>query len=305
MPGPLQYPMSLETQGKAFWSANQPGFRFASGEPGDPAFYREVEEHRYSLEPHIPEIARFESWRDTDVLEVGCGIATDGARFARSGARYVGLDRSTDALELARRRFDLEGLEGRFESGPATELPFPEGTFDLVYSHGVLHHIEGTEAAVAEIRRVLRPGGRILVMLYHRDSVNYRLTILIVRRALAALLLIPGADLAIALATGEDRRVLQAHRELLAEHGLRYLTDRELFLSNNTDGPENPLSKVYSRAEARALLSGFDDVRTAARFLNLRIVPGGARLSATAIGSALGRRAGWHLYATGTKPPSS
>ena len=285
----------------AFWSRNQPGFRFTSAEPGTPEFFREVEEHRYSLEPHIPEVVDFARWRDRDVLEAGCGIATDGARFARAGARYTGLDESEAALELARRRFELEGLGGKFINGSVLELPFADESFDLVYSHGVIHHFHETERAVAEFHRVLRPSGISLVMLYHRDSINYRVTIMAVRRLLAATLLVPGAPSLVARVTGEDETVLDGHRELLRRHGLTYLTDSDLFLSNNTDGPGNPLSKVYSSQEAAQLFSAFSSVRTTVRNLNLRIYPGGRRLARTALGQRLERRVGWHLYVEATK----
>jgi 2-polyprenyl-3-methyl-5-hydroxy-6-metoxy-1,4-benzoquinol methylase len=62
-----------------------------------------------ALEPHIPETARFDVWRGADVLEVGCGMATDGSRFARADARYTGVDQADRAIELARRRFALDG----------------------------------------------------------------------------------------------------------------------------------------------------------------------------------------------------
>ena len=165
----------------------------------------------------------------------------------------------------------------------------------------MIHHTAQNGAAVDEFHRVLRPGGTALVMLYHRDSFNHHVTIMGVRRAMAALLFVPGAADAVARATGEDPAVLEGHRELLREHGMGYLTDRRLFLSNNTDGPGNPLSKVYSRDEARQLFGRFDDVQTAVRFLNLRAYPGGDRLAGTRAAQALGRRAGWHLYVNATK----
>jgi len=288
---------------EAFWTGYQPGFRFTDAEPGTPEFFRAVEQHRYALEPHIPEVVQFERWAGRDVLEAGCGIATDGARFARAGARYTGLDGSPTALALARRRFELAGLEARFEQGSVAALPFPDESFHLVFSHGVIHHTHDTERAVAEFHRVLRPGGTALVMLYHRSSLNHHVTIMVVRRALAALLLVPGAAGLVARLTGEDAAVLEGHRELLREHGLSYLADRQLFLSNNTDGPGNPLSKVYSRAEARELFARFDRVQTAVRFLNLRVFPAGDRLAATRGARALERRIGWHLYVAATKAP--
>src|SRR5262245_37512149 len=178
--------LANRVQTSDFWSRSQPGFRFSSDEPGTPRFFAEVERHRYALEPHIPEVVQFERWANRDVLEVGCGIGTDGARFAGSGATYTGVDQSEPAIGLARRHFDLEGLAGSFQSCSATRLPFDDDSFDLVYSHGVIHHIDGTEAAVREFHRVLRTGGTALVMVYHRDSFNYRVNIMMIRRMLAA-----------------------------------------------------------------------------------------------------------------------
>jgi ubiquinone/menaquinone biosynthesis C-methylase UbiE len=286
---------------EVFWTRNQPGFRFARARPGTPEFFAEVERHRYEAEPHIPEVVRFEGWTRRDVLEVGCGIATDGLLFARAGARYTGTDLTAEALALARRRFELEGLDASFVRASAERLPFPQGSFDLVYSHGVLHHLPNTEAAVGELHRVLRPGGTALVMLYHRRSLNYMVTIMVVRRALAASLLLPAAPRVIAQLTGEQAALLEQHRSLLRTHGARYLTDSRLFLSHNTDGPGNPLSKVYSRDQARTLFRSFAEVRTQVRFLNLRLYPGVRRMERSRLGRALGSVVGWHLYVEARK----
>jgi ubiquinone/menaquinone biosynthesis C-methylase UbiE len=286
---------------RSFWTKYQPGFRFTDAPVGSGEFFEAVERHRYALEPHIPQVVRFPAWRGRDVLEAGCGIATDGAQFARAGSRYTGLDFSPTALDLARRRFELEGLQGAFVRGSVTDLPFPDASFDLVYSNGVIHHVPETARAVREFHRVLRPGGRALVMVYHRDSFNYRFTILVLRRSLAGLLGLPGAATAVARATGEHPEVLEGHRALLAEHGARYLRDRELFLSHNTDGPGNPLSKVYSRSDVRRLFGDFTRVETAVRFLNLRIYPGGDRVARSSVARRLERRWGWHLYASATR----
>lgn len=284
-----------------FWSSHQPGSKFAEAIPGTPEFFAEVEEQRYALEPHIFEMARFDEWAGKDVLDVGCGIATDGVQFARAGARYVGIDASPVAVELARRRLELENLEGSIIQGKATELPFQADTFDLVWSHGVIHHIEATDVAVEEFHRVLRPGGIAVVMLYHHRSFNYVVTIMCVRRMLAALLLFSRGTAVASRMTGEDRAVLEAHRRLLRAHGLRYLTDRQLFLSNNTDGPGNPLSKVYTRDEAKDLFERFAQVKTHVRYLNTRLYPGGKRFARSQIGRALSKRVGWHLYVRALK----
>jgi hypothetical protein len=113
--------------------------------------------------------------------------------------------------------------------------------------------------------------------------------------------MIPAADRPMARVTGEPLDVLRGHRELLARHGRRYLTDPELFLSNNTDGPGNPLSKVYSAESMRRGFADFAQVRTEVRFLNLRAYPFGERLERLPAARRLGRTAGWHLWITATK----
>jgi ubiquinone/menaquinone biosynthesis C-methylase UbiE len=284
-----------------FWTEYQPGFRFSKHTPGSPEFFAEVERHRYQLESHIPEMVKFQRWAGHDVLEVGCGIATDGIQFVRRGARYTGVDASSTALELARRRFAAENLSANLQRASATELPFSDECFDLVYSHGVIHHIDATKRAVQEFHRILRPGGAALVMVYHRNSLNYYFNIMLVRRLLAMPLLVPGMPRMVSRATGEDLRIVEGHRNLLRKHGWRYLTDRDLFLSNNTDGPGNPLSKVYTRKEAAALFARFDRVATQVRHLNLRLLPRGDRVARSVVGQLLADRFGWHLYVTAFK----
>jgi SAM-dependent methyltransferase len=290
-------PCSAEER-RTFWTDHQPGFRFTDAEIGTPEFFRAVERHRYALEAHIPEVVQFSAWAGKDVLEAGCGIATDGLQFARAGARYTGIDFSSTAVDLARHRFELEDAEGSFVRGSHHTLPFPDASFDLVYSHGVIHHVPETERVVSEFHRILRPGGRALVMVYHRDSFNYWFTIMVLRRALAGLLVLPGGVSLISKLTGEPPDVLAGHRRLLSEHGLDYLRDRQVFLSHNTDGPGNPLSKVYTRDDVRRLFGEFAEVDTAARYLNLRIYPGGDQFAQSPLARRLERRWGWHLYAS-------
>ncbi len=141
----------------------------------------------------------------------------------------------------------------------------------------------------------------MIVMVYHRNSFNYRFTIMVLRRALALLLVVPGAAQLVGRLTGEQPEVLLGHRELLREHGLSYLGDRQLFLNNNTDGPGNPLSKAYSRAEMRRLFAPFDEVGIAVRFLHLRSYPRGQALAQTGLAQRLGLRWGWHLWVDARK----
>jgi len=287
---------------REFWSDYQPGFRFAGSPVGSRAFFDEVTAYRNAVEPHIGGVVDFGRWAGASVLEAGCGIGTDGVRFAVAGADYTGLDFSPTALSLAQHRFDMEGLPGRFVSGSVSLLPLRADQFDLVFSHGVIHHVEDTKAAVRELARVLKPGGTALIMLYHRQSLNYHVSIMVLRRALASVLLVPGTERLVSKVTGEPEAVVAGHKELLARHGLGYLRDRALFLNHNTDGPGNPLAKVYSRAEAEALVSPeLRPVRTEVRYLNVRLYPGGPRFAATPTGRRLERRIGWHLYVEARK----
>jgi SAM-dependent methyltransferase len=286
---------------REFWTAYQPGFRASAAPVGSPTFFADVEAHRYALEPDIAELVQFEHWGEKDVLEAGCGIATDGVRFVRAGARYVGTDFSPTALGLAARRLEREPGTAELVQASITDLPFADASFDLVYSNGVIHHLPATAAAVAEFHRVLRPGGTAIVMVYHRRSFNFLVSIMTVRRLCASLLLVPGAAQGISRLTGEAPAVLAEHRELLRAHGLRYLADPALFLSQNTDGPGNPLSKVYSAATMRRAFAQFAGIETHVRFLNLRAYPAGERLERLAVVRALGRRFGWHLWIRATK----
>src|SRR6185369_15197027 len=117
---------------------------FADAPLGSRRFYELVEEHRYKKEWHIPEAGEFAQSKNLSVLEIGCGLGTDGAQFAKAGANYTGIDLTDTAVDLARRRFELFDLPGTFRVADAEKLDFPDNSFDIVYSHGVLHHTPDT-----------------------------------------------------------------------------------------------------------------------------------------------------------------
>jgi methionine biosynthesis protein MetW len=95
----------------------------------------------------------------TACLDVGCGDGgTSGTWLAGHSASYIGVDISSSAIEAARAR----GLDARLITD-ASELPFEEASFDLVTCTEVLEHLFEPQAAVKEMVRVLRPGGRLLV----------------------------------------------------------------------------------------------------------------------------------------------
>jgi SAM-dependent methyltransferase len=286
---------NLKERVRAFWQANPCGVKFADAEPGSRLFFERVEEHRYRTEWHIPQAADFQGARGLRVLEIGCGLGTDGAQFAGAGADYTGVDLTEAAVSLARRRFELFNLRGNFLRADAENLDFADASFDLVYSHGVLHHTPDTERAVREIHRVLKPGGRAVVMLYHRDSYNYRVNIKMLRRLGANLLKREsGIKLAHRL-TGEPLDNLREHARRLRAERESYLKADE-FLNQNTDGVGNPLARVYSRAEARGLFRDFAEADVRTYFLHKRWMPVVGRLLPRTLEARLASRWGWHLW---------
>jgi SAM-dependent methyltransferase len=291
---------NLKERVRAFWQEHPCGTKFADAEPGSPRFYELVEEHRYSKEWHIPAAADFSSSAGLKVLEIGCGLGTDGAQFAKAGADYTGVDLTEAAVELARKRFEISNLPGKFQTADAENLEFANESFDLVYSHGVLHHTPDTARAVREIHRVLRPGGRAVVMLYHRDSYNYRVNISVLRRAGARLLKSESGIRFVNRITGEPLESLREHARLLQNGEEKYLKPDE-FLSQNTDGAGNPLARVYSTKEARDLFKDFSDLEFRIYFLNKRWLPVIGSLLPRSVEATLASRWGWHLWIYATK----
>jgi ubiquinone/menaquinone biosynthesis C-methylase UbiE len=247
----------------------------------------------------VPEVARFDSFRGKDVLEVGCGIATDGLEFARSGARYVGVDLTPQAIELAKERFSLFGTPGRFEVANAEEaLPFPDCSFDHVYSFGVIHHSPAPEKIVQQIHRVLRRGGTFTVMLYNKSSINYYVEIMFLRKAFRWFLLPGFMPRLIAATAGFDRWKLEGHRRILK--GKRNLSKEE-WISMNTDGPFCPLARVYSREDAARLFRDFRNVNQEVWEFNVDHWSFVGKTIPKFLALWLGRRWGWHRMIYGEK----
>lgn len=102
-----------------------------------------------------------------EVLEVGCGTGLILSRIARVARRAVGVDLSARMLETARAR----GLD--VQRADARALPFPDASFDVAYSFKVLAHIQQLGAALAEMTRITRPGGRLFFEFYNRHSLRF------------------------------------------------------------------------------------------------------------------------------------
>ena len=279
-----------ETQVQEFWNSHPCGDHIVGGLHGEHAddherFFAAYDAWRYDQEGHIPACLDRFDFRERRVLEIGLGQGAESEQLIRRGAKWSGLDLTSESVERVRARLELRQLPYvDLRQGSALQIPWPDDSFDIVFSHGVLHHIPDIHTAQAEIRRVLKPGGRLIAMVYARNSLNYQLSIRVLRRAL----------LAAAYPLRRTRLVAKAP-EMLREHianaeqvGLRNYLQIDNFTHRSTDGPLNPLARVYSPREVEADFPDFALVEHFTRYMHapplpVHGLPGGTLL-------------GWHLW---------
>jgi ubiquinone/menaquinone biosynthesis C-methylase UbiE len=266
---PIETGDSYKDQVQRQWNHNPVGSQHArESQPHTLDWFLEVEKHRYgAYAPWMPSVMEFSQHAGQDVLEIGGGIGTDLAQFAAHGAKVTDVDLAAGHLRLAEENFRLRGLGGRFIHQDAESLPFPDESFDLVYSNGVLHHTPNTRAVVSEIRRVLRPGGRVIVMLYAENSLHYW-------RKMVWL--------------------FGVKQGLLDQVSMGEIMSRTVERSANE---ARPLVKVYTKARARALFDNFTAIEVLRRQLQREELPD---LLKPAV-SFLEPRVGWNLIVKAAK----
>ncbi len=173
MPPPLPASEPLNDQVRSFWEQEPcgTGSDISGGlAPLTREWFERIEEHRYRVEPFIHSAAQFTRHHGKRILEVGVGAGTDHLQWARAGCICHGVDLTDAAIETTRARMKLYGFQSSLQRLDAERLPHPDASFDLVYSWGVIHHSKDTAGIVAEIARVLKPGGRFIGMVYGRHS---------------------------------------------------------------------------------------------------------------------------------------
>ncbi|MGH3990856.1 MAG: class I SAM-dependent methyltransferase, partial [Pseudonocardiaceae bacterium] len=234
---------------------------------------------------HIPACLDRIEWRDRKVLEIGLGQGAESEQIIRRGGRWSGLDLTSESVDRVRARLTIRSLPfDELQRGSALDIPYPDATFDIVFSHGVLHHIPRIRSAQAEIYRVLRPEGTLVAMLYSRASLNYQLSIRVIRRA----------ALAVAYPLRRSRwlrnasPILRQHLDNAEREGLRRYLALDNFTHRNTDGPLNPYARVYSPREVAEDFPDFQIVAAYTRYMHapplpVRWFPAEHRL-------------GWHLW---------
>ena len=253
------------------WNNNPVGSHYAkTTEPHTLEWFQEVEAHRYGVyAPWMPELMEFDRHAGHEVLEIGGGIGTDLSQFARHGAHVTDLDLSAGHLALAQENFQRRGLQGRFVHHDAESLPFADATFDLVYSNGVLHHTPNTRHVVQEIRRVLKPGGAALIMMYAEHSIHY---------------------------WRELVTKLGLERDLLKNHSMGEIMSRYVEISQND---ARPLVKVYTAARLKQLFDGFESRTVYKRQLMASEVPAACAWLPLDL---LSRLMGWNVIIKARKP---
>jgi len=265
-----------------FWDAHPCGDHLVGSLKADyEAFFERYDKFRYSLEGHI--LRRFDAidFKGKRVLEIGLGQGADSEQIIRRGAIWSGLDLTPESVQRVSTRLRLRGLPyERLECGSALAIPFEDKSFDMVFSHGVLHHIPDVKAAQREIARVLKPDGRLVAMLYARRSLNYLVAISIVRRMAIVGLYGVGAH---------PGGIVGEHLANARREGLWRYLKMSNFIHRNTDGPENPYAKVYDLAAVRSDFPDFVIERSYQDFMHAPPLP-------VAPLKPLAGMLGWHLW---------
>jgi glycosyltransferase involved in cell wall biosynthesis/ubiquinone/menaquinone biosynthesis C-methylase UbiE len=234
-------------------------------------WFLEAERYRYeTYAPWMRQTMEFDRHKGAKLLEIGGGMGTDLAQFAAHGAHVTDADLSAGHLRLARENFMVRGLSGEFLQQDAESLMFEANLFDVVYSNGVLHHTPNTRLVVREIFRVLKPGGRVIAMVYAEDSLQYWRNLM----------------WNIGLREGQLRKYSMAE-----------IMSRAVERSDNAAA--HPLVKTYTRAGLRQLFEGFVDVEILQRQLEAAAVP---RVLARVPRRYLERIMGWNLVIKARKP---
>lgn len=154
----------------AYWNEHIHDLVIARHPVGTREFFEELESYRFEKLHYLPRVVDFSAYKGKLLLEVGCGLGIDLARFAKHGAIVTGIDLAETSIHLAKKNFELQGLRAGFLVMNGEHLQFSDGQFDVVYAHGVLQYTSDTEQMIREIYRVLRPGGEAILMVYNRYS---------------------------------------------------------------------------------------------------------------------------------------
>lgn len=157
---------------KNYWNQRPCNINHSKKELGTKEYFEEVEKRKYTVEPHIPDFAKFDFWKGKKVLEIGSGIGTDSINFAKSGANITCVELSDKSLEICKKRFEVYNLKANFYNCDAEHLSeiVPVEEYDLIYSFGVIHHTPKPEKVIQEIKKYMGSKTEVRIMLYSKYS---------------------------------------------------------------------------------------------------------------------------------------
>ena len=228
--------LEYKEQTKVNWSEAPCGTNYTEEKTLSRKYFEEIEKHRYHTHPWIKESIDGFKINGKDVLEIGFGAGTDHLNLARRGGKMHGIDLTIRHHEITHKRLSLYGFKSNLIIGDTERLPYENETFDFVYSFGVVHHTPDTKKAVAEVYRVLKPGGRCWLSVYHKDSIFFWWSIFGVEYLLKK---------------GWRKRSLQQQLSLIEYPNIN----------------ENMVIKLYKRKEFEMMFHNFNDVKTHIRHL--------------------------------------
>lgn len=188
--GPVATPASSGEQSEwqrrnqSWWEANPMRYDWRhpiSAPEFSREFFAEIDRRHFSDAAHytrprqqpFDELIPFDRLPEWDVLEIGVGNGSHAQLLAPNCRSYTGIDLTDYAVRSTQRRFKIFGIKGVLAQMDAEELKFADASFDFIWTWGVIHHSSNTEQVLREIRRVLRPGGRSVIMVYHRSFFYY------------------------------------------------------------------------------------------------------------------------------------
>ena len=244
-----------------------------SGDKETLAYFLDVESYRYDrYATWMKPFFNFSQYKDKKVLEIGYGQGTDLCQFAEAGSECYGVDITENHFELARENFHLRGLHAELYIEDASNLSFDDNTFDVVYSFGVLHHTPDTIRCISEAYRVLKPGGKLIIGLYHKFSAYYLFQILLYRG------------------------LIQGNLKRLGYDGLLATIEK------GADGIEiKPLVKLYTSKILRIILSDFSNVSIQIKHLQKSHFSVFGRIIPSFLIKALERKMGWYVIGEAIK----
>lgn len=151
------------------------------GETGSPEYFAEIDRRFFDSSRHylpwnerpFDRLIRFSSLRDMDVLEIGIGHGSHAGLIAPHCRSFTGIDLTERASRMTAQRLAQAGVPATILRMDAERMDFVDNSFDWIWSWGVIHHSSDTSRVLAEMHRVLRPGGSATVMVYYRGFWHY------------------------------------------------------------------------------------------------------------------------------------